>query len=201
MLSNLRLLPNQLTAIRFLAVPIMWVFALQGQMTCLGIGLTVSLVTDLLDGAVARKLNQSTEFGSKFDSLADQCLQLSALLWVIMLMPGVFTENPFISTLAVSMYIASLGTGLIKFKRLANLHLYLSKIGGLFLYIFLIASFLAGEYDKILFLLAGILFALSSAETLILQLTSTEVDSQMGSFLFRYVPIDHPVRYWFSRLP
>lgn len=201
MISNLKLIPNQLTAIRFLAVPVMWVCALQGQLKCIGIGLTVGLITDLLDGAAARKLNQTSEFGSKFDSLADQFLQLSALIWIFMLIPEIFTENLIISTLAITIYIASLIVGLLKFKRMADLHLYLSKVGGLFLYIFLIHAFITGTYSYFLFLLAGILFILSSAETLVLQLMLPRVDANIGSILLLNVRDDHPVRYWLSRLP
>jgi phosphatidylglycerophosphate synthase len=200
-ISNLRLVPNQLTAVRFFAVPVLWFCAFRGQLTCIGIGLIIGLVTDLLDGAVARKLNQTSDFGSKFDSLADQFLQLSALIWVLMLMPEIFSENLFISLLAITIYITSLLVGLVKFKRMANLHLYLSKVGGLFLYIFLIQAFISGEYSYFLFIVAGILFILSSTETLILQLILPSVDSNIGSIFFRYLEADHPIRYWLSRLP
>ena len=201
MISNLRLVPNQLTAIRFLAVPVMWVCALRGQLTCIGIGLMISLVTDLFDGIAARKLDQTSEFGSKFDSIADQFLQISALIWVLMLMPEIFSENLFISLLAITIYLTSLLVGLVKFKRMANLHLYLSKAGGLFLYIFLIHAFLFGEYSLFLFYLATVSFILSSSETLILQLTYPSVNSNIGSIFFRYIEDEHPLRYWLSRLP
>lgn len=200
-ISNLRLVPNQITAIRFFATPIMWVCAFRGQLKYIGIGLLICLVTDLLDGAVARKLNQTSEFGSKFDSLADQFTQISALIWILMLMPEIFSENLLISILAITFYITSLLVGLLKFKRVANLHLYLSKIGGLFLYIFLIHAFIYGDYNFLLFLLSGCLFILSSSETLVLQLVLPKVDSNIGSILFLYIGHDHPVRYWLSRLP
>ena len=170
-------------------------------MTWIGVGMTIGLVTDLLDGAAARKLNQTSEFGSKFDSLADQFLQISAVIWVIMLMPEIFSDNLFISLMAITLYISSLAVGLIKFKQMANLHLYLSKVGGLFLYIFLIHAFITGEYSDLLFTLAGILFILSSTETLILQLSLSRADSNIGSIFFRYIEDDHPIRYWLSRLP
>jgi phosphatidylglycerophosphate synthase len=201
LISNLRLIPNQITAVRFFAVPVIWVCAFHGQLIWIGIGLIISLISDLLDGAVARKLNQTSQFGSKFDSLADQFLQLSSLIWVLMLMPEIFSENLFISLLAIIIYITSLLVGLVKFKRIADLHLYLSKFGGLFLYIFLIHAFIFGEYSLFLFMIAGILFILSSAETLILQLTMPRVDSNIGSILFRFIEADHPIRYWLSRLP
>jgi len=201
LIKNLRLAPNQLTAVRFLTVLVMWVCAIRSQLTCIGIGLAIGLITDLLDGAVARRLNQTSEFGSKFDSLTDQFLQISALIWVLILMPEVFSENLHVSLLAVTVYFTSLLVGMVKFGRMANLHLYLFKFGGLFLYMFLIHAFTFGEYSQLLFWLAGTLFILSSTETLVLQLTSTSVDSEIGSIFFRYIDDDHPVRTWLSRLP
>lgn len=201
MISHLKLIPNQLTALRFFTIPVLWVCALGGQLSYIGIGLIGGLISDLLDGAAARRLNQCTDFGSKFDSLADQFLQISALIWVIMLMPEIITENYLISLFAITLYLMSLSVGLVKYKRMANLHLYLSKVGGLFLYIFLIHAFTFGKYNGYLFILAGILFIISSAETLTLQLILPRVDSNIGSILFLYIDDNHPIRYWLSRLP
>jgi cardiolipin synthase len=199
--ANLRLLPNQITALRLLATPLMWWYALRGQLVHLGLGFTICLVSDLLDGFAARRLDQCTDFGAKFDSLSDQLLQISALLWILLLMPEIYRENRTLFLLAVITYLASLVVGLVKFGRVANLHLYLSKFGGLFLYLFLIHAFLAGAYSQLLCILAGVLFVLSSAETLLLQLTSSEVNSGMGSIFFRYIREDHPIRIWLSKLP
>lgn len=199
--ANFRLIPNQITAIRFFAVPVMWVVAYYEQFTYIGIGLIISLVTDLLDGAVARKLNQTSDFGSKFDSISDQFIQLSALIWIVWLMPEIISENVFISLFAIATYFTSLLVGLVKFKRLANLHLYLSKVSGLFLYIFLIHAFMVGVYSYFLFMLAGILFILSSTETIVLQSTRPNVDANVGSFFLQYVDDDHPIRAWLSRIP
>jgi len=179
----------------------MWVMAFHRQLMYIGIGLAISLVSDLLDGAVARKLNQTSDFGSKFDSISDQLIQLSALIWIVWLMPELISENRLISLLAIGTYLTSLVVGLVKFKRLANLHLYLSKAGGLFLYIFLIHAFIAGAYNHLLFLAAGILFILSSAETLVLQLTRSSVDAHIGSIFLQYVDDNHPIRAWLARIP
>ncbi|MFN2135146.1 MAG: CDP-alcohol phosphatidyltransferase family protein [Candidatus Promineifilaceae bacterium] len=201
LVAAMRLVPNQLTAVRFIAVPMIWIFALAGQLTYVGIGLVLCCLSDLLDGAAARRLDQCSDFGSKFDSLADQLLQISAVFWIALLMPQMVTENPLLSGAAISLYFASLLAGLIKFRRLANLHLYSSKVAAFFLFIFLIHAFLTGQYSPLLLLLAGALFILSSAETLALQLMSPSVDAGMGSILLRSVPKTHPLRRWLARLP
>ena len=201
MFEQLRLIPNQLTALRLLILPLMWASALFGGTLLIGIGLSIGLVTDLIDGAVARALNQTSDFGSRFDSLTDQLLQLSAIVWVMMLIPEIFRENSILSIIAISTYLTSLAVGLIKFRRIANLHLYISKFGGLFLYIFLIHAFTTGQYSALLLWIAGITFILSSAETLILQLTQSQVDEHIGSIFLRYIDEDHPIRDWLARLP
>jgi len=201
MIDQLRKVPNQITGIRFVAVPVMWVSASLGARIYLGVGFIIGLIADLLDGAVARKLNQTSDFGSKFDSITDQFLQISSIAWVLMLMPEIVTDNLLISLVALSAYFMSLAVGLIKFKNLANLHLYISKVGGLFLYLFLIHAFMVGRYSQALFMLAGLFFILSSLETLILQLTLSEVDAHIGSIFLQFLRDDHPIRYYLSLLP
>jgi cardiolipin synthase len=201
MFNHLQKIPNRITAIRLLALPVLWILALTGARTYLAIGLLLSAITDVIDGPIARKYNQTSDFGSKFDSLADQFIQISAVFWVLILMPEVYTDNLWITIAAVGTYLASLTVGLIKFKRLANLHLYLTKLGGIFLYTFVIHAFLFGQYNRGLYLVAVLFLLLSHAECLFLQLTSSEVNAHSGSILFRYLERDHPLRYWLSRLP
>jgi cardiolipin synthase len=201
MIDQLRKIPNQLTAIRFVTIPVMWVCALLGVRIYLGVGFGIGLISDLFDGAIARKLNQTSDFGSKFDSLTDQFLQMSSIVWILILMPEVVTDNLLISLVALGAYFMSLAVGLIKFKRLANLHLYISKVGGLFLYLFLIHAFIVGQYSQALFILAGLFLILSSLETLVLQLTLSEVDAQIGSIFLQFLRDDHPIRYYLSLLP
>jgi cardiolipin synthase len=198
-IGHLRTLPNQLTATRLVMVPILWLCALLGLRVYVGLGLVVALITDALDGIAARRLGQTSEFGSKFDSIADQTIQLSSIGWVLLLMPEIITENLVVSALAMGAYLASLTVGLVKFRRLGNLHLYLSKASGLLLYLFLIHAFVVGRYNQPLFLTAVLLFTLSSAETLALQLLSSEVDAETGSILLRFLPEDHPIRRWAGR--
>jgi cardiolipin synthase len=181
--TYLRLLPNQITAIRFLLVPIMWVMAMTGFYQYIGIGLILCFVSDALDGYTARRLNQVTEFGGKFDSLADNILIPSAVVWLLMFRPEVFTNHAVIFIVAIVTYMASIIVGLIKFRRFGNLHLYLSKISGVVQYVFIIHTFISANYSKWLFCLMIGIFFLSSLETLLLQLTRIEVNAGMRSIL------------------
>lgn len=197
MLRELRKPPNILTTIRALSIPILWVFAFFRQKEVLGVGLIVGALTDSLDGLVARRTNNVSAFGSKFDSIADHTLQLSAVVWIFMLMPEVFSENALIAYTALAMNLLSLLVGIVKFKRIANLHLYLSKaVFGLF-FVFMVHAFLAPRYSKTLLIVACVGVILASAETIILQLTQDKVDEHIGSLLLLYLSEDHPVRRLF----
>jgi len=76
--------PNVLTIIRFLLVPVYWVlfFFEKTYIPALFIFLT-ACITDLVDGIIARKFNQVTKYGKVLDPLADKVMQVSALITLV----------------------------------------------------------------------------------------------------------------------
>ena len=86
-------LPNKLTILRIILVPIMVVipmFNIQGDL--LGVPITniiidiifiIASITDKLDGYIARKRNQITTFGKFADPLADKILVLAAMMMLV----------------------------------------------------------------------------------------------------------------------
>ena len=78
--TNVWTIPNVLTMIRLILVPVFVVLFLKGhKMASLAVFVVASL-TDMLDGYLARKLNQITDFGKLFDPLADKLMVLSAMV-------------------------------------------------------------------------------------------------------------------------
>ncbi len=76
-------LPNLLTCLRVLLIPVFMVLAYQGNMPCDMAALIVYVVaclTDYVDGNLARKNNQVTNFGKFMDPVADKLLVMAALL-------------------------------------------------------------------------------------------------------------------------
>lgn len=70
-------LPNMMTIFRVALIPFILYFIVQDTLSSLMIALvlySVSALTDLFDGILARKLNQMSEFGAYFDPLADKFL-------------------------------------------------------------------------------------------------------------------------------
>ena len=89
--SHVWTIPNVLTMIRLLLVPVFVVVyfrtSAEPKYAALAIFAAASL-TDMLDGYLARQLNQITDFGKLFDPLADKLMVLSAM--VCQAVTGVF---------------------------------------------------------------------------------------------------------------
>ena len=86
-------LPNKLTIIRIILVPIMVIIPFLGiQGDLLGIPISywlinfifiIASITDKLDGYLARKRNEVTTFGKFADPLADKILVLAAMIMLV----------------------------------------------------------------------------------------------------------------------
>ncbi len=72
-------IPNILTIIRFLLIPVIIISCIEENYILAIILLTLSGITDILDGTIARKYNLITDFGKLMDPLADKATQISML--------------------------------------------------------------------------------------------------------------------------
>ncbi len=80
-------LPNKLTTLRVLLVPLFMVFA---QFTAIPYSyliaflvFTAAAITDFFDGKIAREQNQITDFGKFADPLADKLLTTTAFIYML----------------------------------------------------------------------------------------------------------------------
>ena len=72
-------IPNILTIIRFILIPVILYFIITGNYLLGFIFFTISGITDILDGTIARKYNLISTFGKLMDPLADKLTQISVL--------------------------------------------------------------------------------------------------------------------------
>ena len=86
-------LPNRLTVLRVLLVPVFMVFAAFSHFgqhdfnpmfsLIAGVVFSVASLTDFFDGYLARKYNLVTNFGKFMDPLADKMLTTAALIYMV----------------------------------------------------------------------------------------------------------------------
>ena len=76
--ENIWNVPNTLTLIRILItfITIYFIFA-EYNIIVIAILFALGMLTDFFDGQIARRFNQTTEFGRKFDVIADRFLMVS----------------------------------------------------------------------------------------------------------------------------
>lgn len=72
--------PNILTMTRFVLIPFIFVEIMRENYISAFIILTISGITDILDGYIARKFNFVTDFGKLIDPLSDKATQICVLL-------------------------------------------------------------------------------------------------------------------------
>lgn len=75
----LKHIPNILTVLRFFLIPFTIYFLINNEYIVAISFILLSGLTDVLDGAIARKFNLITNFGKLIDPLADKITQLSLL--------------------------------------------------------------------------------------------------------------------------
>ena len=71
--------PNILTMLRFVLIPFIFIAIIHSDYELAFILLTLSGITDILDGFIARKFNFITNFGKLIDPLSDKATQVSVL--------------------------------------------------------------------------------------------------------------------------
>ncbi len=72
-------IPNILTIIRFFLIPFIVFYVFTNQFILAFVFFTISGITDVADGFIARKFNLVSNFGKLMDPLADKLTQISTL--------------------------------------------------------------------------------------------------------------------------
>lgn len=139
--------PNMLTMFRLALVPVYWVLMMVYKLNYWALAVFVlAACTDMLDGFLARKYHQITDFGKLMDPLADKMMTLSVM--ATLLLRGIISWEP-LALLACKEFIMLLG-GLLLYKRKIVVHsLFIGKFAQTCLCIALILSFFADEFDNL----------------------------------------------------
>lgn len=90
-------IPNQLTLLRILLIPVFvlvfyYPFKWNNLFACLIF--TLAALTDILDGYLARKLNQTSSLGAFLDPVADKLMVAIALVLLVQQNPTVYLALP-----------------------------------------------------------------------------------------------------------
>ncbi|MGA0130546.1 MAG: CDP-alcohol phosphatidyltransferase family protein [Candidatus Nanopelagicales bacterium] len=142
---NLWTIPNLLTLLRFFTIPVFAYLVINRQIGFAFFVLFVASFSDWLDGFLARKLNQYSVFGEKFDPIVDRLyiITLVAVATIIKAVPILIV----LLIVAREIYLAIL---MLRVRKLGYLGLPVhnaGKMGSFCLMGGLPLSLIATEYD------------------------------------------------------
>lgn len=121
-------IPNILSIYRLLVFPVL-IFLILGRYTQLfALLFSMSLITDILDGWIARTFHLESELGAKLDSWADTATYIAGF-WAICSLKwqAVAPHSLWVGVFAIAWLTLYL-TMLIKFRHIVGLHTYSFKI-------------------------------------------------------------------------
>lgn len=121
-------------------------------------------ISDMIDGAVARKLGTAGGAGARLDTVADLVFFLSVGIKFVSILP-VFAL--WAAALIAAIKIASVVICAVKFKKTGFLHTYMNKITGVALFLLLYLIFLFIDLsDALIYSVCAIAFVAALEEML-----------------------------------
>jgi CDP-diacylglycerol--glycerol-3-phosphate 3-phosphatidyltransferase len=139
-------IPNILSLYRIVVFPFILWLILTGNEKLFAVFITISLVSDLLDGLIARTFKMQTKIGALLDSWADLGTYILAFLAI-----GLFKWHEIKAYSAMLYFFAGIVAlsyiiVFVKFKGLIGLHTYMFKLTGYLQGAFIISLFVWGFY-------------------------------------------------------
>jgi phosphatidylglycerophosphate synthase len=173
-------LPNCFTSARLFAIPSLCFLYILKLPKLIALGLAVCFLSDLLDGLLARLLNQTSESGALLDSLTDHVLLPSALVWFVPLEGSTLAGQELLLTVATCLYVTAIVVGIIRRKKFGGAHLLSSTVMCVVGYLFLIGAFYGARVPVMFYAAIGA-WLYFSAETTIYSFWSKLLDNGLRS--------------------
>jgi len=121
-------LPNFVSFIRILLAPVLFYFAFTGKPVLFLATLMFSGFTDVLDGFLARLLNQITAMGSRLDSWGDFTIYTTMAVCAWILWPDIVAEELIAYIVIVISFTSPVIAGLLKFRTITSYHTWTVKV-------------------------------------------------------------------------
>lgn len=153
--ENIINVPNALSFYRLIMFPVILFFALSGRESMFVVLLIINLISDILDGSIARMFNLRTKFGAALDNLADIGTYILALLGVFLFKWMEIRPHAWLLYLFLAIFVLSYIVAFVRFGKIPGLHLYSCVSAGYIQGIFFFILFVWGFYEWMYFLAIG----------------------------------------------
>ena len=140
-------IPNVLTLIRLILVPVYWVLMLGYHLDYWALGaFLLASATDMLDGFLARRMQCITDFGKLMDPLADKLMVLSVLF--TLLIRGIIPWEP-VALLGGKELLMLIGGACLYNRKIVVHSLFVGKFAQVAVSLALILSFFHCRFEQL----------------------------------------------------
>ena len=123
-----RSIPNLLSIYRIIVAPILLLVSIYGYKNLFLILFALSVLSDFLDGFIARTLHSETEYGSRLDTWGDTFTFGFLPMCFYFLWPEIIYREMYYVLLAIISIIFPLIYGYHKYKIMISYHTFISKL-------------------------------------------------------------------------
>jgi len=134
-------IPNVLSSLRVILLPILYVFALIGMRLEFLIAYIIIGSTDALDGFLARLLNQVTKLGKFLDTVADILFYFSTLFFIFYFYPDRIAPNTWLLIVFMCFYIGAFVISIVKTGKPMQIHTTHLRVNATLVYFLVILSY------------------------------------------------------------
>lgn len=134
-------IPNILSSLRVILLPILYVFALIGMELEFLIAYIIIGSTDALDGFLARLFNQVTKLGKVLDTFADILFYFSTLFFIFYFYPDRIAPNTWLLIVFMCFYLGAFVISIIKTGKPMQIHTTLLRVNATLVYFLVILSY------------------------------------------------------------
>jgi CDP-diacylglycerol--glycerol-3-phosphate 3-phosphatidyltransferase len=137
-------LANTITLGRIFLAPVLLLLAWRGHGSWFLAGFILALVSDILDGQIARRLGLATPLGARLDSWADFLTMGVVPLAAWWLRPELFVAERAAVFTTLACYLLPIAVGFLKFRRLTSYHTTLARVSAYLIGASLVVVFARG---------------------------------------------------------
>lgn len=148
-------IPNAISLYRLAAFPLILFLALTNREKWFVIFLCISLISDILDGNIARCFKLQTRFGAALDNLADLFTYAMALLGIYLFKWSEIRPHAWILYIFLGIFALSYLIAFYRFGKIPGLHLFGGVTAGYIQGIFFFVLFVWGFYPWLYYLSVG----------------------------------------------
>lgn len=172
-------IPNLLSLFRIAAAPFLLLVSYYGDERLFFILLSLMIVSDALDGYLARKLHQCSKIGTKLDSIGDLVTYMSIPFATWWLWPEIIIEESVYIAAAIAIYLLPSAVSWAKFREMVAYHTWTAKIMAVFMSSGIILL-LFTNYST-LFHFSVYLLAIEAAENILITLVLPQPQTDVRS--------------------